>query len=166
MTTIMSPRIFTAVSVFVLTSCAGGTEEEGTAFVSSVDTATPVAVVAPTGPQIQFFSFSDSVMAVVDGAGCGYSAPGITGDSSLFAFSIDGVIQVDGRLEVLKMVGEGTYTDSTGESRWENTRYRLRLRVQDDGMVEGGVNQHGEMTVEEKATGATTTVALVGGCGC
>lgn len=162
----MKLHVLFIASVISVAGCASGAGEEGRATLST-DTVTPES--APSAlqePRLEFFASTDSVMAVVDGAGCGYSAPGITGDSSLFAFSIDGVIQVNGRLEVLKMVGEGTYTDSTGESRWENQRYRLDLRVQDEGMAEGGVSQRGEMTVEEKATGGKATVAIVGGCGC
>jgi len=152
-----------------LAACATDSADDTTSAMTSVtaDTATaPVQAAQSAAPRLEFFSSSDSVMAVVDGAGCGYSAPGVTGDSSLFAFSQDGIIRVNGRLERMTMVGDGTYTDSTGESRWENARYRLDLRTSDDSTVEAGVAQHGEMTVEDKRTGGKTTVNLIGGCGC
>lgn len=120
----------------------------------------------PAGPAVQHFSFTDEILAVIDGAGCGYSAPGVVGDSSLFASSSDAVIRVGGKLQILKPIGDGTYTDSTSESRYENAAYRVDLRTVTDSAVESGSAQHGEMTVEDKTSGGKTTLALVGGCGC
>jgi hypothetical protein len=90
----------------------------------------------------------------------------VTGDSSLFASSSDGVIRVAGKIQVLGFVGEGESTDSLSELRFENTHYRVNLRTVTDSMIEGGTAQHGEMTVEDKSNGERTTLALVGGCGC
>lgn len=84
----------------------------------------------------------------------------------LFAYATDGGMMVNGRTQILKLLDEGRASDSISKLRFENAGYRVELRTITDSMMEGGVSQHGEMMVEEKSTGAKTTVAIVGGCGC
>lgn len=133
--------------------------------VSSSTFITPRAVVW-AGPHVQHFSYTDEVLAVVEGAGCSYRAPGVEGDSSLFASSVDAVIRVDGKIEVLKLTKEGKADDSTSKLTYEKAAYRVDVRTQLDSVMEGGVAEHGEMTVEDKTSGGSATVAIVGGCGC
>jgi hypothetical protein len=159
------------ICCLLFVACAN--EEAGNARVSTDSTSSPQTVIpagaqtaAPRGPEVEHFSFTDEVRKVIDGAGCIFNARGVTGDSSLFASSSDGVIRVAGKIQVLGFVGEGESTDSLSELRFENTHYRVNLRTVTDSMIEGGTAQHGEMTVEDKSNGERTTLALVGGCGC
>jgi hypothetical protein len=151
--------------LYCLLFVACSSEKSGDADGSS-DSASIPQTSAPTGPAVRHFSITNEVMAVIDGAGCIFSAPGMARDSSLFASSSDAVIRVGERIQVLKFVGEGESSDSTSDLCFENAAYRVNLHTVTDSMIEGGNAQHGDMTVEDKRTGGKTMVALVGGCGC
>ena len=156
-------RLLLSICFLFLTACGAGPNSRDVTADAIDSSAYPVV---PPRLLVQPFAFTDEVAAVVEGAGCSYTARGTGGDSSVFASSSDAVIRVDGKLQILKLIGEGNYTDSTGEARYENAAYRVDLHTINDSTVEAGVVQHGEMIVEEKETGLRTTISIVGGCGC
>ncbi len=159
-------RLLLLLACLILTTGCNQTEPQADATVS--DTATPptAQTLTPTGPDVRHFSDNEWGAALDAGAGCAYRTPGKPYDSTLFASTTDAIIRVGKKMELLKLVDEGTPGDSTTKLRYENARYRVDIRTQVDSMMEGGVAEHGEMTVEEKSTGTKTTAAIVGGCGC
>lgn len=159
-------RLLLPLACLILTSGCNQTEPQVDATVS--DTATlPIAQTStPTGPDVRHFSDDEWEAALDAGAGCAYRAPGKPYDSTLFASTSDAIIRVGKKIELLKLVDEGTPGDSTTKLRYENALYRVDVRTVVDSMMEGGAAEHGEMTVEDKTSGGKTMRQIEGGCGC